>query len=201
MSFKGKVILLTGAAGTGKSTLAACCEKHVQPLYKVDFGSILLDAVRAQGHPDLTYEQLRASSETIVNVDHVRAADTALIEKLPSLRTHTHVLVDSHAVTRQIYGYRITHYSLEQVKRIAFDVVLTTYCDPNTWIARHASNPQGRPALSPFEVQHHIFLQEAIALTYAVACGCPCYALDTTFESPDQLSQRVHRLVASLGGS
>jgi adenylate kinase len=200
MSIDGKVVMLTGAAGTGKSTLAAECATHIRPLQKVDFGQLLLEAKRNQGHTDLTYDQLRALSGTIIAPEDVRAVDSAFIESLPSLRTRTNVLIDSHAVTRESYGYRITHYSLDNLRRISFDAVVITYCHPDTWLERRSRNPQGRPELSPFEVQNHMALQEAVALNYAIACGCPCYVLDTTTQTPAMLTDRVRDIIRSIGG-
>lgn len=200
MSFAGKVVMITGAAGTGKSTLAAECAAQIRPLHRVDIGQWLLEAKRKQGYPQLTYEQLRTLSADIITPEDVRAADFAFVESLSGLRAQTHVIVDSHAVTRETFGYRITHFSLDDLRRIAFDAIVITYCNPDVWLERRSSNPQGRPELSRFEVQHHMALQEMIGLNYAVACGCPCYVLDTTSQSPSQLSERVCGIICSIGG-
>jgi adenylate kinase len=167
---------------------------------KVDFGQVLLEDKRRQGYPDLTYDQLRTLSGSIITPEDVRAADSAFIESLPALRARTNVLIDSHAVTRESYGYRITHYSFDELRRIAFDAIVITYCHPDTWLERRSRNPQGRPELSQFEVQNHMALQEAVGLNYAVACGCPCYVLDTTSQTPAMLTGRVRDILRSLGG-
>lgn len=200
MSIVGKVVMLTGAAGTGKSTLAAECATHIRPLHLVNVGQLLLKAKRSQGYPDLTYDQLRTLSGSAVTPEDVRAVDSEFIRNLPALRARTNVLVDSHAVTRESYGYRITHYSFDDLRRISFDAIVITYCHPETWLERWSRNPQGRPELSPFEVQKHMALQEAIGLNYAIACGCPCYVLDTTSQTPAMLADRVREIVRSIGG-
>jgi adenylate kinase len=192
--------MLTGAAGTGKSTLAAECAAHIRPLHKVDFGQILLDAKRRRGYPDLTYDQLRTLSGSIITPEDVRAADGILIDSLPALRTRSNVLIDSHAVTRESYGYRVTHYSFDDLRRISFDAIVITYCHPDVWLERWAHNSQGRPELSQFEVQNQMALQEAVGLNYAIACGCPCYVLDTTSQTPAILTNRVRDIVRSIGG-
>jgi adenylate kinase len=167
---------------------------------QVDFGQMLLEAKRAQGHAELTHDRLRALSAGLITPEDVRAADTAFIESVPSLRARTNVLIDSHGVTRESFGYRITHYSLDDVRRIAFDAIVMTYCDPDVWLERRSSNPEGRPELSRFEVQHHMALQEAVGLNYAIACGCPCYVLDTTCQDPIQLTRKVREIICSIGG-
>lgn len=196
----GKVVMLTGAAGTGKSTLAAECASQIRPLHKIDFGQLLLEAKHNQGYSDLTYDQLRTLSGRIITPQDVRAADSAFIESLPALRRQTNVLIDSHAVTRESYGYRITHYSIDELRRISFDAIVITYCRPDTWLERRSRNPQGRPELSPFEVQTQMALQEAVGINYAIACGCPCYVLDTTEQLPAVLTDRVREIIRSIGG-
>lgn len=63
---EGKVILLTGAPATGKSTLAKILETNVEPLRRVSFGQLLFEYKR-QTIPDLTYEELRAKSSQIIS--------------------------------------------------------------------------------------------------------------------------------------
>lgn len=200
MAFKGIVVMITGAAGTGKSTLSREANSRIRPLHRVDFGQLLLERKIAQGFVGLTYEKLRAESATLISSEDVRAVDSSLIESLPKLRRTTHVLIDSHAVTREQYGYRITHYSSDDLSRIALDGVVVTYCDPAELVDRHKRNPQGRPPITLFEAQHHMALQEAVAVHYAIACGCPCYLLDTTASGPTHLGDEVCRIFDRLGG-
>ena len=115
MEFRGKVVLLTGAAGTGKSTLSRLAESAIPNLKKIDFGQLLLQLKREQGYPELTYEELRKRSADIVTSEDVRITDQKLIDSLPERRRHNHVLIDSHAVTKEEYGFRITHYSSDEL--------------------------------------------------------------------------------------
>jgi len=195
MEFKGKIILLTGAAGTGKSTLAGLAETGIRRLKKVDFGQLLLQLKRDQGFVDLTYEDLRRRSAEIITPSDVSATDLKLIESLPEWRRHSHILIDSHAVTKEEYGFRLTHYSFHQLRQIAFDAIVVTYCEPTAIVARRKEDPAGRPAISLFEAQHHMTLQEALAINYAVICGCGYFLLDTGKQSPTQLVSRLAGII------
>lgn len=200
MTFRGNVVMLTGAAGTGKSTLSKEAAVRIHPLSLVDFGKLLLERKIAQGFTGLTYDRLRAESATLITPEDVKAADLHLIDSLPRLRQRAHVLIDSHPVTREQYGFRITHYSFDDLRRISLDAVVVTYCHPSNLVERHKSNPQGRPPISDVEAQHHMALQEAVAVHYAIVCGCPCFLLDTTARSPSDLGVELGRIFDGLGG-
>jgi adenylate kinase len=198
LDFNGKVVMLTGAAGTGKSALASECAAHLRPLYKVDFGNLLLQKLQERD-PSITYEQPRTKSSEIISADLVRSTDEAFIQSLAHLRLRTNVLLDSHAVNREEYGYRITHYSSDDLRRIAFDAVFITYCDPDIWRERRERDPQGRRKLSRFEAQHFMALQEAVGIHYAITCGCPCYLLDTSDQTPADLLRSFKRYLQKIG--
>jgi len=200
VSFSGKVVMLTGAAGTGKSTLSQEAGARIRPLHRVDFGQLLLERKIGQGFTALNYEKLRTESASVITREDVKAVDAQLIDSLPQLRNETHVLIDSHAVTRERFGYRITHYSFDELKRIALDAVVVTYCRPDVFAARHKSSPRGRPPITDIEAQHQMTLQEAVAVNYAILCGCPCFLLDTTDRSPSELADELGDIFRSLGG-
>jgi adenylate kinase len=196
MDFQGQVVLLTGGAGTGKSSLAKELSAAFKPLHKVDFGQLLLERKIRQGMSSVTYEDLRRDSAGLITVDDVRAVEEELLEALPGLRRHTHVLIDSHAVTKESYGYRVTHYSFDQLKRLSLNAVIVTYCDPTELVARFRNDPQGRPEVSEFEALHYMALQEGVAINYAITCGCPCYFLRTTDRSPEDLALEILGLLS-----
>jgi adenylate kinase len=196
----GKVIMLTGAAGTGKSTLARSALTQIKPLHKIDFGRLLLERKIQQGHSDLTYDRLRELSSKMITREDVREIDADVIASLPTLRQTTNILIDSHAVTRETHGYRITHYSFDQLRTIALDSVVVAYCTPEVLVERHKANPQGRPPISIFEAQHHMALQEGVAMNYAITCGCPCYFLDTSDTAPEVLTAKLREILTNIGG-
>jgi adenylate kinase len=61
-----KVILLTGAPGTGKTTLRRGIAERIQGLRAFDYGELLLRRKEREG-VDLSYEDLRGQSESIIS--------------------------------------------------------------------------------------------------------------------------------------
>jgi len=197
MDFRGQVVLLTGGAGTGKSTLSKVLSEALNPLHRVDFGQLLLDRKIGQGMSSLTYEDLRRDSSRLITAADVRAVDEDLLVTLPALRRRANVLIDSHAVTKEPFGYRVTHYSLDQLKRLSLDAVFVTYCDPAELVMRVREDPKGRPPISEFEALHYMALQEGVAINYAIACGCPCYFLRTGDRSAEDVASEILRLLSA----
>jgi|ERR1017187_4392797 hypothetical protein len=60
--------------------------------------------------------------------------DEWLIGQLPTWRTEGNIVIDSHPVTKEVFGFRITPFSLDQVRRIEFDAIPVLVGEPNTFL-------------------------------------------------------------------
>lgn len=139
----GKVILLTGAPGTGKTTLRHALAQCVSGLRAFDYGQLLLNRKQGEGI-SLTYEQLRQESATVIRPEDVASTDDWVVAEIARLRLATHVIIDSHALTRETYGFRAIPFSQRHLQDLKLDAVLILRCDPDVLIARVARDPQGR---------------------------------------------------------
>jgi adenylate kinase len=195
----GKVVLITGAAGTGKSTLVRTLLERARPFKRVDYGQLLREHKLRQTGVEISYDELRRDSASVISPQDVAAVDEWLIEQLPSWRTEGNILIDSHPVTKETFGFRITPFSLDQVRRIGFDAILVLVGEPNTLARRIAEDRQGRPNVDAFQAGFQVQLQAAVAAIYAIACGQPCFAIDTTQLTPEDVSGFALDLLRKAG--
>ena len=171
-----ETILLTGAAGVGKSTLAASLA--LDPRVVVfEYGAELTRRA-SDGQPGLTQDDIRRHSATLVNGSHVAETDEALQRFIATHRDSKHVIIDSHAVTKEFYGFRVLPFTPSQLHAAALSRIIVLHGAPQVLVARIALDPGGRPLLSSWEAQEHISLQATVALSYAVILGIPIHFLD-----------------------
>jgi len=125
----GKVILLTGAPATGKSTLRARLAEVLPTVRGFDYGQRLREAIAERGQ-SISYAELRAQSSEVIHSSDVRELDEQIIEEIATARREFDVLIDSHAVTREQFGFRAIPFSLSQLSRLKLDAVMVLSCDP-----------------------------------------------------------------------
>ncbi len=195
----GKLVLITGAAGTGKSTLVRTLLERGRPFKRVDYGQLLLEHKLRKTGVEVGYDELRRDSASVISPQDVAEVDEWLIGQLPQWRTEGNIVIDSHPVTKEVFGFRITPYSLDQVRRIGFDAILVLVGEPNTLAQRIAKDPQGRPNVDAFQAAFQVQLQAAVAATYAIICGQPCFAIDTTRSGADGVAEIALDLLRQVG--
>lgn len=196
----GKVILLTGAPGTGKSTLRRSLEPCIAGLQHFDYGELLLRRKEQQGSV-LSYSELREQSSSVITSTDVSDTDEWVIAEITRLRSMSDVIIDSHALTREEYGFRAIPYSARQLEAVKFNAILALRCDPAVLIARVAADPGGRRELSIELAREIQILQESLCLQYAVACGCTAFIIDTTERTPMEVRDVALRILKRIGAN
>lgn len=174
------VIYLTGASGTGKTTLCGMIADRLGDSVVVySYSDLLLDTARRRGQ-QLRTDELRQRSSSVITPEDVEATDSRLIESVEGARETKNVIVDSHPVTREEYGIRITSFSPKTLKQLSPDKVFCLYANPEVLVSRIAGAPGGRRIANQWDVQYEITLQASIAAQYAFQVGVACYLLDST---------------------
>ena len=94
--------------------------------------------------------------------------DDWVIAEIGRLRAKSHVLIDSHALTREGFGFRAIPFSRQQLEDLRLDAVIALRCDPDVLIARVAHDPSGRREMTTELAREIQILQESLGLTYSV---------------------------------
>lgn len=189
----GKVIYVTGAPATGKSTLctALTSDPNIQSFC---YSQRLRDHVNRQAGGDLDEVDIRRKSARIITSKHVDEVDDMLQTEAESCRTAgKHLLIDSHPVTKEDYGFRVTPFKLKRLLDLKIDHFICLYTNPAVLAKRIEQDPQGRPLPTNFELSIHVELQASVVSTYSILSGQPCYLVDSGID-PAQLVQQIRRL-------
>jgi len=175
----GRVIYLTGAPASGKSTLCAGLQKRAANLLVLSYSALLREHVRRRDGKAIGAAEIREKSSHVITRDDVVAVDAKLIEEV-NVRRGTHdILVDSHPVTKESYGFRVTPFKVEQLKVLSPDAIVCLYASPDVLRERISKAPDGRPLPSLFEIELHIQMQATVATQYSVEVGRSCYLIDS----------------------
>jgi adenylate kinase len=189
-----KVIYLTGAPASGKSSTTRMLRDHVPDLVVWEYGARLTEHVRGRSDGVVTQDDLRARSAGVVTPQDVDEVDHALIAFVAEHRGSRHILIDSHPVTKEAYGYRITPFSLARFAHLAPDEIWVLFASPEETRRRIAVNDGGRPMVTEEEARMHTAMQASVAATYGMSLGRPVYLFDTAAPREELVARLAERL-------
>jgi adenylate kinase len=189
-----KVVYLTGAPAAGKSTTTKLLAKSIANLEIWEYGARLTEYLHAKNAAVENQDYLRSASASVVTARDVECVDEALLSFVTERRGSAPILIDSHAVTKEHFGYRITPFSFAKFQLLAPDEIWVLYATPAETRRRIAADPGGRPAVSLEEAAMHTALQSSVAATYGMAIGKPVYLFDTAVPGTELMSRLVERL-------
>lgn len=175
----GKVIYLTGAPATGKSTLCQHLSERSPSILAYSYSKLLRDYINGARRIQVNESDIRRQSGTIVTSEAVRAVDGWLVNEVQRNRSSRHIIIDSHAVTKEHYGFRVTPFSKEKLCELAPDAVVCLYAAPEVLAERIVLDPAGRPLPTMFELGLHVEVQSTLAAQYSVLLGKPLYLIDS----------------------
>ena len=188
------VLYLTGAPATGKSTLCVALKRNIRGLEVFAYSEELRSYVAQRTRTHLTENQIREKSAQVISTKDVQAVDRKLSNLVAKLRHKRHFVIDSHAVTKEAYGYRVTAFTRNRLKELSPTLIVVLYTNGTEARKRIHGNAGGRPMPSGFEADFHTTLQAAVAFTYAFTLGCPIYYLDAS-KTTAQLARRIAQML------
>lgn len=186
----GKVVYLTGAPASGKSSLSRLAQAQLKDLALFCYSERLRDFINGRLSADgkLSEEGIRQQSAKVVTRNDVLEVDELLIQFVQDERARNDVIIDSHAVTKESYGFRITGFTVDKLEKLSPDVIVCLYADPETTAARISADAAGRPSPSLYEFAMHTSMQAGLASQYGTLLGKPVYLLDSTKPREELLS-------------
>ena len=186
----GRVIYLTGAPATGKSTLCSALKDRNPNLVVLSYSSMLRAHIESRTGVSLDAEGIRRQSSSVVTREDVEEVDELLVREVAATRSTQDVIVDSHPVTKESFGFRVTPFTSRKLLDFNPDAIVCLYADPDVLRQRISANPEGRPVPSIFELAIHIQTQCAVAAQYSVISGRSCYLLESV-DPVEVLAQRT----------
>jgi adenylate kinase len=173
-----KVVYLTGPPATGKSTLLDHLAARVPNLLTFSYSRELAAHVGLRINSSLTEDDLRRESAKVVLPSDVVALDESLLALVREKRSTNHIVIDSHAVTKEAFGFRVTPFSRSQLEVLSPTLIICLYAEASVVLDRIEAKAQGRPKPTLFEADYHTTLQGAVAVQYGILLGKPIYFLD-----------------------
>lgn len=189
------VVYLTGAPATGKSTLAKNLLNHVSDLKIFTYSEELRKFMhRKLGGDLLTEDSIRKLSAKVITAEDVAQLDLELVDEVARQRVHRCFVIDSHPVTKESYGFRVTGFNVATLLKLNPDVIVCLYALPEVIRERISRDAMGRPMPSQFEAEMHTHLQTAVAAQYGVLTGKPVYFLDSSCSQEELVAVTIKRI-------
>ncbi len=196
-----KVVYVTGAPASGKSSTTARLLAMLPQVALWEYGAKLTEFLKAHGNNIADQRELRARSAGAVTPADINALDDLLRAWVEERRETQHLLIDSHPVTKEQYGFRVTAFSLERIKSLRPTEIWLFYAPPEVTVARIRRDPAGRPEITLEEARMHTMAQASLAMIYGVAAGCPVYMFDTNVDQAELVTRLRGRLARGPDGS
>ncbi len=184
------VVYLTSAPAAGKSSVSQQLKEVISPIEVFNYGEELALYLASKAGAPLSQDELRRQSAKVITPENVEAVDPILLKRVEELRSTTIFGIDTHAVTKESYGFRVTPSSLKRFGDLRPTKIVVLYASHEVTIARIGAAPGGRPMITPFESGFHSALQASVAISYGTSLGIPVYFLDGDREIAE-LQERV----------
>jgi len=190
-----KVIYLTGAPATGKSTLSQNLAKRMPELKVFTYSKELRKLLqRKSGGPILAEDDIRRESARVVTAQDVEELDQELVEMVRRERAHRSILIDSHPVTKEQYGFRVTGFDAATIQCLKPDVLVCLYASAEVTRARIRADAMGRPLLTVFESDMHTHLQASLVTQYGLLTGKAVYFFESSCSQEELTETLLKRL-------
>ncbi len=176
-----KLIYLTGAPATGKSSVGRRLAQHRDDIEFISYSTELVAYINSKRQDSkLNDTKIRELSSLAVTPEDIEEVDTELVGRCRAENRRKHILIDSHPVTKEAYGFRVTGFRLDVLQALSPDLILCLYASPGVISQRIRADSGGRPLPEAFELEMHNQTQASLAASYGIIVGCPVYLIDSS---------------------
>lgn len=187
------IVLVTGVPGVGKTTL---CKFMVSvwpnDYVHISFGTLILRTLSLNAEWVTEPELRRAAASLVTHRTLTEATELLMVEVAEA--QHRIVLIDSHAVSQDRFGYIVTPDGRTYFDRLQYGAIVQLQAAPPTILARSAPDVSGRQARNEKDIELHYVLQSAVSVGYSAASECPLYVVEAE-EPVESVGDMVHRLL------
>jgi adenylate kinase len=175
-------VYLTGLATTGEISLAQAVKKRVENVEVLGYSDLLRDHLSARVGP-VRQTLMRQQSSRLVTPEDAAIVDRKLVQLVNEARNAGfHVIVDSHAVTSEEFGFRVTPFSVSLLNELEIDLLVCLYADPDEILERSRDELAGRIALTSYSVSQGLNLQNCLVLMYGLLTGTALHFLNSSMD-------------------
>jgi adenylate kinase len=192
---KWGVFLLTGVPAVGKTTVASKLGQLIQPLEVISFGNLILNERSAVGD-SVSHSELRRHPTREATMNTIKKSTEVLCSKLNELREHTNVIIDSHAIAKDSYGFRASPDSIASLTKFDLSAIFVLHAKYDEIRRRLESQNEGRRHVSAEEISTHERLQDSVAISYGVATGTPVFFVNA--QDVEQVAADLIAIMDSL---
>lgn len=189
-----RVVYLTGAPASGKSSTTELLRERIPGLLVWEYGARLTDHIKRRSESVVNQNDLRNLSAEVVTERDVEDVDGQLLAFVKGHRAKHNILIDSHPVTKEIFGFRLTPFSFARFAQLAPDEIWVLYASPEETRKRIANDDGGRPMVTEEEARMHTAIQASVAATYGMSLGLPVYLFDTAGPRSELVARLAERL-------
>ncbi len=189
-----KVMYLTGAPASGKSSLCRELQRILPNLAVFEYGKHLANEISLRS-AGMTQDQLRERSSAIITPSDIAHLDEKLLSFVENERLTHPVVIDSHAVTLESYGFRAVCFQESQIRSLALDMIVCLQLSAEETIQRIQAEPLGRPVPTREAAERHTNLQSTVAVHYGITAGAPIYFLNASLGVSALAQQLKERLL------